>query len=52
MLKLSIYIIGRGVIVSVPIESEEQCEEAGDDKEWIGDGKLWFVVNSIKREMT
>ena len=52
MLKLSIYIIVRGVIVSAPMESQEQCEQAGDDKEWTGDRKLWFVVNSIKREMT
>ena len=42
----------RGAMVTVPMESEEQCEQAGEEvttfKEWKGDGKLWFVVNCIK----
>ena len=46
-------LIGKGEsIVSVPMESEEQCEQAGKEvttfKEWKGDGKVWFVVNCIK----
>ena len=46
-------LIGKGGgIVSVPMESEEQCEQAAEEvttfKEWRGDGKLWFVVNCIK----
>ena len=46
-------LIGKGdSIVSVPMESEEQCEQAGKEvttfKEWKGDGKVWFVVNCIK----
>ena len=39
-------------IVAVPMESEEQCEQAGEEvttfKEWKDDGKVWFVVNCIK----
>ena len=46
-------LIGKGTgIVAVPMKSEEQCEQAGEDvttfKEWKGDGKVWFVVNCIK----
>ena len=46
-------LIGKGEsIVSVPMESEDQCEQAGKEvttfKEWKGDGKVWFVVNCIK----
>ena len=46
-------LIGKGAgIVTVPMESEEQCEQAGEEvttfREWKGDGKVWFVVNCIK----
>ena len=46
-------LIGKGSgIVAVPMESEEQCEQAGEEvttfKEGRGDRKLWFVVNCIK----
>ena len=46
-------LIGKGAgIVAVPMESEEQCEQAGEEvttfREWKGDGKVWFVVNCIK----
>ena len=37
---------------TVPMESEEQCEQAGKEvttfKEWKGDGVLLFVYNCIK----
>ena len=42
----------RGAMVTVPMESEEQCERAGKEvttfKEWKGDGVLLFVYNCIK----
>ena len=42
----------RGAMVTVPMESEEQCEQAGKEvttfKEWKGDGVLLFVYNCIK----
>ena len=46
-------LIAKGAgFVAVPMESEEQCEQAGEEvttfKEWKGDGKVWFVVNCIK----
>ena len=42
----------KGAMVTVPMESEEQCEQAGKEvttfKEWKGDGVLLFVYNCIK----
>ena len=42
----------RGAMVTVPMKSEEQCEQAGKEvttfKEWEGDGVVLFVYNCIK----
>ena len=39
-------------MVTLPMESEEQCEQAGNEvttfREWKGDGSLLFVYNCIK----
>ena len=41
-----------GSMVTVPMESEEQCEQAGKEvttfKEWEGSGAVMFVYNCIK----
>ena len=42
----------KGAMVTVPMKSEEQCEQSGKEvttyKEWEGDGVVNFVYNCIK----
>ena len=42
----------KGAMVTVPMKSEEQCEQAGKEvttfKEWEGDGVVLFIYNCIK----